>query len=159
LPAHLALGGRDVWERFKSWKLEQMKNPLDSPYSPYSPDSPDSPENRARCPMAPLNGQGAAASKGGPIRQRRAHLRFGSLSGTRSGQTWTEGPLSARCPVRCHKYSHMVRAQQPVISSKHHITNCGWLNKVGPHGHVRTLLSSYWIPRVLGCHPLPRQNR
>ena len=36
--------------------------------------------------------------------------------------------------VGCHKYSHMARAQQPVISSKHHITNCGWLNKVGPHG-------------------------
>ena len=32
----------------------------------------------------------------------------------------------------------MARAQHPVISSKHHLTNCGWLNKVGPHGPYAT---------------------
>jgi hypothetical protein len=60
-----------------------------------------------RSMAAPLNGQGAAASKGGahstttePILPSLALAeRFGSSSGTRSGQTWTEGMLVAFCRV------------------------------------------------------------
>jgi len=35
--------------------------------------------------------------------------------------------------VRCQKYSHMARAQQPIISARRQMSSSGWLNKVGPH--------------------------
>jgi hypothetical protein len=76
---HMALGGRDVWERFTSWKLEQLKNPLASEWT------------------------GSGSQQGGTqfdLPSLALAERFGrSSSGTRSGQTWTEGMLVAFCRV------------------------------------------------------------